>query len=142
MPLSPSIPEISLGPISRTDLALYAGASGDHNPVHIDLDFAKEAGLDDVFVHGMLSFGVLARVVTEWAGQERLRDLSIRFAAITQVHDKITCSGQISGRFEENGHPMLRVALQAVTQDGRTTLTGEATVDASEEENAFMGERS
>ena len=56
MPLSPSIPEISLGPISRTDLALYAGASGDHNPVHIDLDFAKEAGLDPQQVEDSLKF--------------------------------------------------------------------------------------
>ena len=41
-------------PISRHTLALYCGASGDHNPIHVDLDFAKKAGFDDVFAHGML----------------------------------------------------------------------------------------
>ena len=39
----------------RATLALFAGASGDHNPIHIDLDVARSAGLDDVFAHGMLS---------------------------------------------------------------------------------------
>ena len=55
------LPGLNFGPITRTTLALYAGASGDHNPAHIDSDFAKAAGLPDVFAHGMLSFGVLAR---------------------------------------------------------------------------------
>src|SRR3546814_1755994 len=54
-------------------LALYAGASGDHDPVHIDIDFARAAGLPDVFAHGMLSFGLLSRMVTQWCGVERLR---------------------------------------------------------------------
>ena len=40
--------------ITRTTLALYAGASGDHNPMHIDIDFAKKAGFPDVFAQGML----------------------------------------------------------------------------------------
>ena len=35
------LPELILPPISRTTLALFAGASGDHNPIHIDLDFAR-----------------------------------------------------------------------------------------------------
>ena len=41
-------------PISRTTLALFAGASGDHTPKHIELDLEKKAGLDDVFAHGIL----------------------------------------------------------------------------------------
>jgi len=58
------LPEIDFGRISRATLALYAGASGDHNAIHIDSDFARKAGVDDVFAQGMLSMGVLARVVT------------------------------------------------------------------------------
>ena len=44
-----SIPDLVIEPITRSTLALYAGASGDHNPMHIDIDFAKQAGMDDVF---------------------------------------------------------------------------------------------
>ncbi|GAO70694.1 MaoC family dehydratase [Comamonas sp. E6] len=49
-----ALPALELSPISRTTLALFAGASGDHNPIHIDTDFARKAGMPDVFAHGML----------------------------------------------------------------------------------------
>ena len=55
------LPVLSTNKISRTTLALYAGASGDFNPIHIDIDFAKSAGLDDVFAHGMLSMAYFQR---------------------------------------------------------------------------------
>jgi acyl dehydratase len=122
------LPEVRFGPITRTILALYAGASGDHNPVHIDLDFAKASGQPDVFVHGMLSFGVLSQVVTQWSGIERLRDFRARFVAITQVHDLITCTGKVTESLEQEGEALLRIALVASTQDGRQTLIGEALV--------------
>lgn len=123
-----TLPEFEFGPISRSKLALYAGASGDHNPAHIDLDFAKKAGLPDVFAHGMLSFGVLTQVVTRWAGPERLREFGARFVSITQVHDKITCRGKVVELFEGGGEPRARVALVSVAQDGRETLIGDAVV--------------
>jgi acyl dehydratase len=124
------LPSVTFGPISRATLALYAGASGDHNPIHIDSDFAKAAGAQDVFAQGMLSFGVLARVVTEWAGQDRLRSFGARFVSITNLHDVVTCEGQVVEYFREGDEDRVRVALTARTQDGRQTLQGEATVAA------------
>jgi len=122
------LPELRFGPISRKTLALYAGASGDHNPVHIDTDFAKAAGLPDVFAHGMLSFGVLGRAVTDWAGASRLREFGARFVSITQVHDEITCKATVTERFEVDGEPRARLAVVALAQDGRETLRGDAVV--------------
>jgi acyl dehydratase len=122
------LPEVQLGPISRATLALYAGASGDHNPVHIDSDFAKNAGLPDVFAHGMLSFGVLSQAVTRWAGVGRLREFGARFVSVTQVHDLITCRATILERFEADGEARLRLAVVATAQDGRETLSGDAVV--------------
>lgn len=119
---------VRFGPISRTLLALYAGASGDHNPVHIDIDMARDAGLDDVFAHGMLSFGVLARVVTRWAGIERLCEFSARFVSITDVKDELTCTGVVLERFDQDGVALARLQLSARTADGRETLSGEALV--------------
>ena len=126
------LPEIRLGPISRTMLALYAGSSGDHNPIHIDLDYARTAGLPDVFVHGMLSYGVLAQVVTRWAGISRLRSFSARFVSVTQVHDVITCSGTVAERFDQEGEARVRVTVIATAQDGRQTLAGEAIVSINQ----------
>lgn len=122
------LPELEFGPISRWILALYAGASGDHNPVHIDIDFAKKAGMSDVFAHGMLSFGMLARVVTDWAGMSRLREFGARFVSITNVHDVITFKARVTERFEVDSEPRARLALAAVAQDGRETLKGDAVV--------------
>ena len=98
-----TLPDVVFGPLNRTRLALYAGASGDHNPVHIDLDFARKAGLEDVFVHGMFSMAELARVVTDWAGIERLESLSTRFMAITPVGATVTCGGEVVERFQKDG---------------------------------------
>ena len=124
------LPVITFGPISRTTLALYAGVSGDHNPIHIDLDFAKQAGLSDVFAHGMLSMAQLGRVATDWAGLDRLRGLSGRFTAITPVGATVTCQGRIAERFEQDGTPILRVAITATIDDGTQTLRGEALISA------------
>ena len=125
-----TIPALQLPPISRTTLALYAGASGDHNPIHIDLDFARSAGLPDVFAHGMLSAAYLGRLVTGWAGQERLRRLSLRFTGITAVHDAPLCTGRVAERFEQDGEPRLRVELQCANQNGEVKIAGEAVVAA------------
>uniref|UniRef100_B0T6G7 MaoC domain protein dehydratase n=1 Tax=Caulobacter sp. (strain K31) TaxID=366602 RepID=B0T6G7_CAUSK len=121
-------PDLVFGPVTRTTLALYAGASGDHNPIHIDSDYARAAGLPDVLAHGMLSFGVLARAVSQWAGAGQLRAFGVRFLSITQVHDTITCTAVVSEAFVEDGEPRLRLRVSARAQDGRETLAGEAVI--------------
>ena len=122
------LPPVVFGPITRATLALYAGASGDHNPIHIDSDMAQAAGMPDVFAQGMLSFGILAQVPTRWAGVNRLRGFSARFVSMTQVHDVVTCTGEIVEKFEDDGEARVRIAVAATAQDGRLTLSGEAIV--------------
>lgn len=122
------IPSLQLPPISRHTLALYCGASGDHNPIHVDSDFAKQAGMPDVFVHGMLSMAYLGRMLTNWRPQSKLRKFSTRFAAITQVHDVITCTGKVVELLEEEGEQRVRLAITAARASGEQTLIGEALV--------------
>lgn len=122
------VPVLETEPVSRLTLALFAGASGDHNPIHVDLDFARAAGFDDVFAHGMLSMAYLGRMLTDWIPQEALREFRVRFTAITHVHDRVICTGRIVERFERNGEKLARVELQAATHRGEITLTGEAVV--------------
>src|ERR1700741_3163852 len=66
------LPPPQVDPISRLTLALFAGASGDHNPMHVDLDAAKSVGLPDVFAHGMLLMAYLGRLLTNWVPQDRI----------------------------------------------------------------------
>ena len=122
------IPVLELPPISRFTLALYAGASGDHNPIHIDSGFAKKAGMPDVFAHGMLSMAYLGRMLTNWQPQSQLRKFGNRFATITQLRDVITCSGTVVELIEHNGETLARCEIQAAKADGEQTLVGEALV--------------
>ncbi|MEJ8837250.1 MaoC family dehydratase [Ramlibacter sp. AN1133] len=121
-----ALPALELPPLTRHTLALYCGASGDHNPIHVDIDFAKSAGMPDVFAHGMLSAAWLARVLTGWVPQSAIRSLDIRFAAITHVGERITCTGRVVEKFEQAGQRCAKVQLATVNQDGSTKLTGEA----------------
>ncbi|WNG86802.1 MaoC family dehydratase [Mycobacterium sp. ITM-2016-00317] len=125
------LPPLEVAPISRTTLALFAGASGDHNPIHIDIDAAKAAGFDDVFAHGMLSMAYLGRLVTSWVPQSRLRALSTRFTAITPVLAQPTCSGTVTGVEEVDGEKRATIDVKITLADGTVTLSGEAVVAVS-----------
>jgi len=114
--------------ITRKMLALYAGASGDHNPIHIDSDFAKAAGFLDVFAQGMLVMGLLGQALTDAVPLERLRAFSTRFVAITELGAVIDCEGTVTELFEADGERRARLALTAKDQDGDVKLAGEAVV--------------
>lgn len=126
--LGDALPERTAGPITRHTLALYGGASGDHNPIHVDSDFAKAAGMDDVFAHGMLSMAYLTQVVTSWVPQDRIRELGVRFTAITPVHAQVICTGKVVEKFEAEGERRVRLELNAHTDAGLHTLAGDAVV--------------
>jgi len=122
------LPGLAAGPISRTTLALFAGASGDHNPIHIDLDNARSAGLDDVFAHGMLSMAYLGRLLTNAFPQERLRSYKARFTAITPVHAQPTCTGRVASIDGSTGERLATLELSVTLADGTRTMIGEAVV--------------
>ena len=114
--------------ITRAKLALYAGASGDHNPIHIDSDFARAAGFPDVFSHGMLVMGLLGQALTDAARPDRLRAFSTRFVAITELGAAIRCQGTVAELFEADGERRARLALTARDETGDLKLAGEAIV--------------
>ena len=60
------LPEMVLPAVDRALLCRFAGASGDLNPIHIDIDFARRAGMPDVFAHGMLGMAWATRMLTGW----------------------------------------------------------------------------
>ena len=115
-------------PISRSTLALFAGASGDHNPIHIDIDFAKSVGLDDVFAHGMLGMAYLGRFLTLFTDQKNLRSYSVRFSSITQVGAELKCSGKVTEIFEEKDEKFMQLELSATDQNNDVKLMGNAVI--------------
>ncbi|HUF96806.1 MAG TPA: MaoC/PaaZ C-terminal domain-containing protein [Ilumatobacter sp.] len=125
------LPSLEIPPITRTTLALFAGASGDHNPIHIDIDNARSAGFDDVFAHGMLSMAYLGRILTDNFSVEQIRSYRVRFAAITPVHGQPTCSAVIREVRDADGERLVVLDLTVALPDGTVTLTGEATIATS-----------
>lgn len=123
-----SLPSFETPPISRLALALYCGASGDHNPIHVDSDFARSAGMPDVFAHGMLSMAWLGRVLTNWVDQPAIRGFSVRFLSIIQVGESITCAGKVVEKFEQGGERCVRIEVSTTSQGGQVKLAGDAVV--------------
>ena len=115
-------------PITRHRLALYCGASGDHNPIHVDLDFAKQAGFPDVFSHGMLVMAYLGQALTDAVAPSRIHSFSTRFAAITQLGAELICEGTVSELFEDKGEKRAKLALTTKDQNGEIKLAGEAVI--------------
>ncbi|WP_213955869.1 MaoC family dehydratase [Variovorax sp. dw_954] len=126
-----ALPPLTLPAINRTTLALYAGASGDHNPIHIDIDFARKSRMPDVFAHGMLSAAYVANLLTDWVPQEQVRNLSMRFSGITHLGNQPTLTGRVAEKFEANGEQRVRVEMLCASQYGEPKIVAEAVVALS-----------
>lgn len=109
-------------PVRRVNLVMYAGASGDFNPIHWNERFAKTVGLPDVIAHGMFTMAQGGRFVTDWAGDPgAIVDYGVRFSSMVVVPDDeqgavITVSGVIEEKLEDN---RVVVALTARSGDSR-----------------------
>ena len=119
------LPPLRIEPISRKTLALYAGASGDHQATHLDIDAARAKGRSDVIAHGMLMMAYLGRMLTDLVPQEKIRSYSARFVATTPVHAEPTCTGRVTAMAD--GLATLELAIQLA--DGTVVVRGEAVVD-------------
>jgi acyl dehydratase len=122
------LPTVTHGPLRRGDLALFAGGSHDHMFLHIDSDFAKAAGMEDVFAQGMLSMAFLAQVFTDVMPQSHLKTWSVRFLAITPLFATVTCKGEVTEVFEEASQRYARIKVSAEVDKGVRTIVGDAVV--------------
>jgi acyl dehydratase len=124
-------PEVTVGPITRTDIVRYAGASGDFNPIHHDEEFARAAGMPSVFSIGMHSAGLLGQYVARWVGLANVRRFGVRFTGQVWPGDVLTLSGRVQ-RIEETGTERLaHLELSATRQTGDVVVKGTATVQVT-----------
>ena len=106
--------------VTREQIAAYAEASGDHNPIHLDDEAARAAGLPGVIAHGMLGMAQLANFVVAYAGDHRrLRRLRCRFSGMVLPGDVITFGGRVA----ESSESLVRLELEAQNQKGEKVLT-------------------
>jgi acyl dehydratase len=120
-------PPLVVENLTRTNFVKYAGASGDFNPMHHDDTIATQVGNPSVFGHGMLTAGLMARVVKDWFGAEALRKFSVRFAKQVWPGETLTFTAVVTGKREEGGEDLVDLALTAANADGEEKLTGTAT---------------
>ncbi len=120
--------EVVVDNLSRTQLVMYAGTSGDYNPLHTDQVFTKEiAGYPSVFAHGMLSMGLTGRMLTNYVGDGRLTKYGVRFTAQVWPGDTLTAKASVSEIREEDGQHFVDLAIVTVNQDGTPVVRGQAT---------------
>jgi acyl dehydratase len=101
---------------TKEQIAAYAEASGDHNPIHLDDDFARSVGLPGVIAHGMLQMGIAGTLAAEAAGGgEHLRRLVCRFSGMVVPGDTVTFTAQPLGAN--------KLDLHAVKENGEAVLT-------------------
>ena len=120
-------PPLVVEDLTRTNFVRYAGASGDFNPMHHDDTVATSVGNPSVFGHGMLTAGLMARVVKDWFGPESLRRFQVRFSKQVWPGETLTCKATVKGLREDGGTGLADLDLVVENQDGEAKLTGTAT---------------
>jgi acyl dehydratase len=114
--------------LTRTQIVMYAGASGDYNPLHSDEKFAREvAGYPGIFAHGMLSMGLTGRIVTDWFGIERLTKYGVRFVRQVWPGDTLTATATVDAIRDDAGVQFADLSITTVNQDGTVVVSGTAT---------------
>lgn len=111
--------------LTRTQLAMYAGASGDFHPLHHDATFATSMGFPGIFAHGMLTMGLTSRLVTDLVGDATLRRWSARFLGTVWPGDTLTATATVVG-LTDGDEPGVSLEVRTVNQTGATVLTGRA----------------
>ena len=124
------LPTLTVGPINQDDLVLYANASGDQNPIHIDQNFAKKSGLPDVIAHGMLIMSYLGRLLTNSVPQYQIKNFNVQFSNMTYVNQKIICTGKVFEKNSTDGEETVTVALKVEDQQGEKKIIGKATISS------------
>ena len=102
----------------------YAGASGDFNPIHIDVEFAQSVGLPRNILHGLYSMAQVARACTSAAGGDPrdLKRLSVQFRGMGLPEQEIAVTGEVA----EQRDGLTVVKVEAAQGDSRIIRNGEA----------------
>jgi len=120
--------EVVVENLSRTQIVMYAGASGDYNPLHSDEVYTTQAaGYPSVFAHGMLTMGLTGKMLTNYVGDGRLKKFGVRFTNQVWPGDTLTSTATVTAIREDGGEKLVDLILATKNQDGKDVVTGTAT---------------
>jgi len=112
-------------PVTRLALALYAGGSGDHHPMHVDSDFARAHGMDDVIAHGMYTYARMLRMVTGRWSQRALKRCRVRFTSPVRVGARLTLHATTQSVVTTPAEHEVTLSVTLSDANGATKLSGE-----------------
>ena len=122
------LPPLVKPPVDRSQIARFAGATGDYGPLHVDEPFARNSGFPSVLVHGMLAMGFLGELVTDWLRGARVRRFGARFVKIVWPGDVVTVRGRVADRrFEAGGRYAVDIEVWGENQRGELVVRGAVT---------------
>ncbi|MEI7705119.1 MAG: MaoC/PaaZ C-terminal domain-containing protein, partial [Deltaproteobacteria bacterium] len=122
------LPPLVKPPVDRSQVARFAGATGDFGPLHVDEPFARNAGFPSVLVPGMLAMGFLGELVTDWLRGARVKRFNARFVKIFWPGDVITVRGRVADRrFEPGGKYAADIEVWGENQRGELVVRGAVT---------------
>lgn len=107
--------------VTRADLVAYAGASGDHNPIHQDEQVALSVGLPGVIAHGMYTMALAARAVATWFPGAEVVSLGCKFTNPVVVPAEGAVVIEVAGDVKSSADGLTTVAL-TVTSGGQKVL--------------------
>ena len=120
--------EVVVDNLSRTQLVMYSGASGDYNPLHTDEVYTTEvAGYPSVFAHGMLTMGLTGKMLTNYVGDGRLTKFGVRFTNQVWPGDTLTATAVVTEIRQEGDERLVDLDVKTTNQDGTAVVSGYAT---------------
>lgn len=109
--------------LTRTQIVMYAGASGDYHPLHTDEVYAREvAGFPGVFAHGMLTMAMTGRALTDRLGADGLLSYGAQFRGQVWPGDTLVATVTVTAVQDD----VVELEIRTRNQDGRDVLTGTA----------------
>ena len=122
------IPEISYGPMDRSSYVRVAIILRDVNPLHLDREYARQRGFNDVVQQGPLNEAFLHRYLTDWLHEPwDLRRIKVRFVNNVFPGDTLKCRGTVVGIDNVAGEGIVDCKLWQGNQKDETILSGDAT---------------
>ncbi|MDX2013072.1 MAG: MaoC/PaaZ C-terminal domain-containing protein [Myxococcaceae bacterium] len=118
------LPAMAKAPIDRVQLARYAAATNDYNPLNVDEPAAKAIGMPSVVAPSTLGLGFLGQLVTDWARGGQVKKAQARFTRMLWPTDTLVCKGRVSDRWGEGGKYFVELDVWAENQKGELVVRG------------------
>ena len=132
------LPAMAKSPVDRVQLARFAGATADYNPLYVDEVYAKSLGMPSVYAPSLLGMSFLGQLVGDWARGASLKKFTVKFIKLLWPGDTLVCKGRVSDRHGDGGKYFIDLDVWAENQKGELVLKGLTTLQvyfSSEDEN-------